>query len=42
MYFSYNTGYVFRIFENKDKTTFTFHVGIYKYNRIPFGLINAP
>ena len=28
--------------EDKDKTTFVCHHGSYRYNRMPFGLMNAP
>ena len=28
--------------EDRDKTTFTSHVGTYRYKRMPFGLRNAP
>ena len=27
--------------EDRDKTTFTIHVGTYRYTRMPFGLRNA-
>ena len=28
--------------ESKEKTTFTCHLGLFQYRRIPFGLTNAP
>jgi len=28
--------------EDRDKTTFVCHEGAYRYNRLPFGLSNAP
>ena len=28
--------------EDRDKTTFSCHVGMYRFTRMPFGLINAP
>ena len=27
---------------DKEKTTFTYHRGLYKYNVMPFGLANTP
>ena len=28
--------------EDRDKTIFSCHVGVYRFLRIPFGLVNAP
>ena len=28
--------------EDRDKTTFSCHVGMYRFTRMPFGLLNAP
>jgi Reverse transcriptase (RNA-dependent DNA polymerase) len=28
--------------EDRDKTTFSCHVGMYRFLRMPFGLLNAP
>jgi Reverse transcriptase (RNA-dependent DNA polymerase)/RNase H-like domain found in reverse transcriptase len=28
--------------EDRDKTTFSCHVGMYQFSRMPFGLVNAP
>ena len=28
--------------KSKDKTAFTYHLGLFQYRRMPFGLTNAP
>lgn len=30
------------MYEEKDKATFIYHLGTYRYTRMPFGISNAP